>query len=92
MEIERMSEEEMYQVSKDAKVLFFCWPCYDRSWAHDHLERTNANKIVYVGEGRSGCNATDEFFEYLYNNFTVEGDVDIKQWWGVHDFVEMHRR
>jgi hypothetical protein len=92
IEIERMSEQEMYKITKYASTLFFCWPCYDQPWAHDHLEHTFADKIVYIGEGLDGCNATDEFFDYLEMHFNHEETIDIPQWWGIHDNLEIWRR
>jgi hypothetical protein len=92
LEIERLTEDKMLDVSKEAKVLFFCWPCYNKPWANQHLKNTKANKIVYIGEDIKGCNATDNFFNLLYNDFEHEFTINIPQWWGIHDRVELYRR
>jgi hypothetical protein len=47
---------------------------------------------VYVGEGQWGCTADDEFFKLLDASWEQEKFIDIPQWDGMHDGMNIYRR
>jgi hypothetical protein len=73
-------------------TLFLCWPTYDSSWAADALELHTGEHVCYIGEGRYGCTADDRFFELLHERYRLVQEIDIPQWFGLHDFLTVWRR
>lgn len=73
-----------------ADFLLTCWAMYESPMAREAAELfTELNpegKILYIGEGRGGCTASDDFFngievlDYLEDVNTV-----YPQWFGLHD-------
>lgn len=76
----------------ETNVLFVCWPSYDSSYAHDALKEFKGNKLVYIGEGYSGCTADDNFHELLQREWKLVNNVQIPCWWGIHDSLNMLER
>ena len=67
--------------------IFMCWP-YMSDWTEEVVRNMVAGqKIIYVGEGCGGCTATNEFHQVLCDEFETVKDIDIPQWFGVHDYV-----
>ena len=63
-------------------ILLVSWPPYDEEEICDICKEWGEVKpIIYIGEGKGGCNAVDEFFEH-FNSIEY---FDIPQWWGLHD-------
>ena len=50
---------------KNANVLMFCWPEYDKNWAYEYLKTIKPSKLIYVGEEYGGCCANDNFFKFI---------------------------
>lgn len=73
------------------KTLFLCWPPMS-SMAHEALKAYRGNKIVYIGEGESGCTADDDFHNLLNEEWDVEQYNIIPQWPGIHDNLHLCRR
>jgi len=73
------------------KTLFLCWPPMT-DMALKCLEAFEGETVVYVGEGGYGCTATDEFHEKLEAEFESIEQIDIPQWYGLHDYVSIWQR
>lgn len=74
-------------------TLFLCWPPYHSSLASDCLKKYPGKTLIFVGEGWGGCTGDDEFFEILEKDWEQkEIDIQIPQWWGMHDYFNIYRR
>jgi hypothetical protein len=74
------------------RSLFLCWPPYNTAMASECLDYYRGQHVLYIGEGKWGCTATDDFHETLENDFNMIEYTDIPQWNGIHDRVEAWRR
>ena len=74
------------------RTLFLCWPPYETSFAYDCLSAYEGEYFIYVGEPRGGCTADDRFFEKLAAEWEVKEQVDIPQWYGMHDYLTVYHR
>lgn len=76
-------------------ALMLCWPDLDTSFAHDTLKAyqdRGGQTFIYIGEGPGGCTADDEFFELLScGDWSLDIEVDIPQWGGIRDYLEVYR-
>jgi hypothetical protein len=73
------------------RTLFLCWPPYGQDVASRALRSYQGDTVIYVGdEGLSA--ATPEFYDELEAGFTKERVVDIPQWPGIEDRLEIWRR
>lgn len=74
-------------------VLMLCWPPYSEPMAFEALNDSLANKLVYIGEGDSGCTGDGEFHDMIDENYEwVEHKTDIKRWDGLHDSLHLYKR
>jgi hypothetical protein len=81
--------------NRDCDVLMLIWPAYDTDMAERALKAFKGSTVVYIGEGYSGCNANDAFFEELAENWDevrFDDDIYVPQWSGIHDSLEIYRR
>lgn len=74
------------------EVLMFIWPCYESSWPYEALKLYHGAKVVYVGEGEGGCTANDDFHRALADHWTIQQEVAIPRWFGIHDSVRLYTR
>jgi len=74
------------------RTLLLCWPPLNDIMAYETVELYKGETVVYIGEGDGGCNATEEFFEYLEKNFVEQETIAIPQWPGIHDYFVIWRR
>jgi len=73
--------------------LFISWPSYDETWAHEVIQALQPGRVVfYVGEGRGGCTADDDFHSYLDENCEEVDVVHLPSWWGIHDNLYIYRK
>ena len=73
-------------------TLFLCWPpCYDNTALHS-IKHFKGHRLIYVGEGSGGCNANDEFFDMLDNEWEEQESLDIPQWNAIHDNLTIYKR
>lgn len=70
-------------------TLFLCWPPYADPLATDALTLYTGHTVAYIGEGSWGCTANDEFHECLGKQWTLKTSVQIPQWYGIHDRLEI---
>jgi hypothetical protein len=79
------------------EILMICWPGYDEPFAANVLEAFEAlgnpdAKLIYIGEGWGGCTGDDRFFSMLGRSWEQVKEVEIPQWWGIHDQLYMYKR
>lgn len=74
------------------RTLFLCWPPLGEPMAANALRAYRGRHVVYVGEGPGGCTADDSFHDLLCQHFELVEEVDIPQWPGIHDCLEVWRR
>lgn len=74
------------------RTLFLCWPPYDDPMADDSLAAYAGSVVAYIGESDGGCCASEAFFARLAAAWDVETEIDLPQWWGVHDALTIYRR
>ena len=91
-DIEQLQAIDAVEKYQDADCLFICWPAYNKSYAADSVKLFNGKYIIYIGEGREGCTANDEFFDILEKDWIREQMLDIKNWWGIHDRMRFYAR
>jgi hypothetical protein len=72
-------------------TLMLCWPPYDAPMGHDAIRRYCGEHVIYVGE-HGGCTADDAFHDELAAKWTRLEELEIPQWFGVHDSVNIYRR
>jgi hypothetical protein len=72
--------------------LFMCWPEYAADWAYKALMRFQGDHLVYVGEGYGGCTADDNFHKELNENWDEVQLIALPQWFGLHDYLSIHKR
>jgi hypothetical protein len=81
-------------IPKDADGVLLIWPPYNNDMAINVLDEFisgDAKTLVYVGEGRYGCNANMDFFELMDklkkdNMFEIVHN-DIDRYSGMSDFM-----
>lgn len=78
------------------RALFVCWPPYgtNAEMATDSLLAYRAWRgdcLIYCGEGWGGCNAPDEFWEVLHEDWEETGYGPLVSWGGIHDFLAFFR-
>jgi hypothetical protein len=73
-------------------TLLLVWPCLGNPWAADVLEAYGGETLIFVGESVGGCTADDRFYQLLEERFTVSLEMDIPQWFGIHDYLSVYRR
>jgi len=89
VEIERVTGIRAVQKYPD-RTLLTIWPDID-SWAFKTLKKYKGDIVVYGGENR-GCTADNNFHDYLESNFQNVATIDIPQFAGVHDALEVWKR
>lgn len=73
-------------------TLFLCWVDHFSEMGLNCLKLYKEAYFIYIGESEGGCCANDSFFEYLENNFKLIKEINIPQWYGSHDFLEIYKR
>lgn len=75
--------ENMFDRIGEAAILMV-WPPYDEGVAHGVVKQS-PDHILYVGEQRGGCTASDEFFYVVEQEYGLVGKIDIPSYAGIHD-------
>ena len=84
--VEKLEALDAIEKYKDAEILIMSWPPYDDDAACTIGEAWgNEKPIIYIGENRGGCNATDEFHQC----FQGKSDLSIPYWDGMHDYLQI---
>lgn len=67
-----------------ADIMIVSWPPYECSEIVEVCKWRGTRPMIYIGEGKGGCNAPDEFWA----NFSGDKlDVGMPQWACIHDCV-----
>lgn len=82
------------EVLKDHKdrALFLCWPPYSEPMAGNCLTHYEGEHVILIGEGNGGCCGDDTLYEMLDKQFESIETLNIPQWHGLHDYLEVFRR
>lgn len=72
-------------------TLLLVWPYMD-DMAVSTLRLYKGEYLIYVGEGESGACANDAFFYALEDDWEEIAQIDIPQWYGIHDALWLYRR
>lgn len=72
--------------------LLLIWPPDDGSMAADALEAYAGDTLLYVGEGRGGCTADFRFHQLLFEEWRLEGVVEIPTYPTDRDRLEVWSR
>jgi hypothetical protein len=89
-EIRKGSQHVLKEYSPEWN-LFLCWPPMDYM-AKQALAFHRGRYVIYVGEGKWGCNANNAFFNKLDREYTQIESLSIPQWDGLHDYLEIFER
>lgn len=81
---------ELMRLKKE--TLFLCWPPYADSMAVNVLRKYEGDTLIYVGEDEYGCTANDAFFKELVANWQLLKQIDIPQWKGINDTLNVYQR
>lgn len=73
-------------------TLFLCWPPYEEAMAYNMISKYKGKHVIYIGEGDGGCTADEKFHDYLYENFILTTTIQLPQWFGMHDIMEVWDR
>ena len=74
------------------RTLMLCWPNYSDSFAFDCLSAYQGDRLVFIGEGNGGCTGSEEFFVLLAAEWTLQSEVMLPQWAGIHDYLSIYHR
>jgi hypothetical protein len=74
------------------RTLLMSWPEYSEPWAVEALKEYKGDIFIYVGEEEGGCCADDDFFEHLGNYWDEREQLDMPQFFGLHDVAIVYER
>jgi hypothetical protein len=66
------------------EAVLMVWPSVNQPLAKDVVEQ-DPTHILYVGETRGGCTASDEFFDALEGRYGLVAKIDLPSFAGVND-------
>lgn len=87
----RKGNEESLKRHSD-RALFLCWPPHKDPMAVNALKHYEGDTVLYIGEKRDGCTASDAFFRLLEKRFSLERTVELPVWPGMHDRLQVFKR
>lgn len=95
--VKESAVETIKKIDKPNSTVCVVWPPYDTSDAADMvkeiLKNDNVQYLIYVGEGRGGCTADDDFFEILDEKFEKSGKYDmLSRFDGIYDNFYGYRK
>jgi hypothetical protein len=74
------------------RVLFLSWPPYSEPSAYRTLREYKGDRLIYIGEGESGCTADEDFHDLLAKEWHEIASHRPIQWWGLHDDITVYER
>ena len=72
--------------------LFMCWVPFDNTMGFDCLKNFTGKYVIYIGEGRGGCNMSHKGWSLLRRDFDEIEHINIPNWVGFHDFIKVFKR
>lgn len=80
------------RANPDSNVLL-SWPPYSSNDGTTAVDAMAPGRVLYyVGEGEGGCCGDDSMFESLKRDFDELEQVDIPQFYGLHDYMQIYRK
>jgi hypothetical protein len=73
-------------------TLLLSWPPYWNEMAYESLKNFKGDYVVYIGESKHGCTATNKFFNTLFREWECIDVHYIPTWEGVHDDMSIWKR
>lgn len=86
--------DESYLLKDEIKehTLFLCWPPYNHPMAYNCLKNYAGKYFIYIGEGYGGCTGDEQMVELLDKEWDEHERLEIPQWEGIHDYLQVYRR
>jgi hypothetical protein len=75
------------------RTLFMCWPCFGKPWAFEAASlhrKAGGKRLIYIGEYR-GRTADDEFHDFLERNCSLDKEIELPKFPGIHDKLYIYR-
>jgi len=66
--------------------------CWSPEFGLETIKNKNTKQFIHIGEGNGGCTNSDEFFDYLDDNYELEYELELPQWPGINDRLEIWKR
>lgn len=79
-----VTERNASTLNLSESTVLMVWPPTSNAMA-SRVAQTEPNHILYVGESRGGCTATDAFFDILDEQYGRVKTIDIPSYEGIHD-------
>ena len=90
-QLDAVSAVEKY--NDKCSVLLCSWPDYNMDYAYEAIRRFTGDTIIYIGEDKCGCCATDSFFDYLTQNYQkLEIENTLQSWPFVNDRLSVYKK
>lgn len=74
------------------RVLLLAWPPYGEDVGLNTIAAYQGDKIVYIGEGESGCTGNAAMHQLLDEEWRKLLTHRPVQWWGLHDLITVYER
>jgi hypothetical protein len=79
-----VEQENVYNIDPTDVPILTIWPPLGGDVAAT-VARKGAPQIVYIGESRGGCTASDEFFDLVEKKYGLIAEIELPSYVGVHD-------
>lgn len=86
------ANHQLVAAAHPERTLMLCWPPLREPMASETLRAYTGSTLVYIGEGRRGCTADDDFFDQLNQEWDLIAELDIPQWANIHDTLQIYTR
>jgi hypothetical protein len=75
------------------RTLFLCWPVRNpNTMASQSLQNYQGQRVVFIGEYRTGTTGDDLFFDMLDREWQAIARHDVVQWDRAHDSITVYER
>ena len=82
---QKIEEYEKYNEEHEKKVI-------ESNYSPDALRKFKGNKLIYIGEERTGCTACDEFFDILEEDWELVKKIQVNNIYGFDDSVYFYKK
>jgi hypothetical protein len=90
-QLDAVSAVEKY--NDKCSVLLCSWPDNNMDYAYEALRKFTGDTVVYIGEGKTGCCATNSFFDYLEQYYQkLEIEDTLQSWPFVNDCLSIYNK
>ena len=91
----RLSADEAIKRYGAGRALLAVWPSYNQDWCAAALEQHHAADgqwAIIAHEGVGNCIGNDRMFDVLARDWVSHRIVELPQWSGIRDYLEIFRR